>query len=229
MSKSNKKFSFLVPTYNRPDKLSELLYWFQRQTAYEDSELLILADDGHEYVTPCPNTRILPCTGRIPTLGLKRNILIDFAVGEILIPQDDDDIPLPHRAEQANEKLKEHTYFDPGARWFEDRGTLHHTHAQNCTVHAIAFKRGAVRYPENRSVDADLYLTRDAKSIAPKLTSPSEWSYVYRWGVSRDHLSGFSGEYYPSIPPPVSRSRFIIEPEKRRDYAVDCLRIASSA
>ena len=222
----------MCPTYNRPELLAECLYWFTKQTEYERSEFLILADGPQKLVCNDPRVTILWYPNRIPTLGLKRNLLIDAAQGEILIPQDDDDISLPHRAKQAEEKLENAEFFDPRARWYEEGGRLHWTHAQNCTFHAAAWRRGTLRFREDRSGDADQAATQDARKLglrhAPGLTRPAEWSYVYRWGVSRWHFSAQpgGGQFDPSQP---TADTFLLVPTLRKPYDSLCRGIAHVA
>lgn len=224
------KFSFLCPTFNRADLLAECVYWFTRQTEYERSEMLILSDGPQQLVCKVPRVTILWYPNRIPSLGLKRNILIDSSQGEIILPQDDDDISLPHRAKQAEEKLENAEFFNPLARWYEESGRLHWSHAQNCTLHAAAWRRGTLRYRDERNGDEDQAAIQDARKLglshAPGLTRPADWSYVYRWGVSRRHLSAIPG--MPIDPSQPSPDIIEIVPTPRKPYDLLCSGIAAS-
>lgn len=224
------KFSFLCPTFDRVDLLAECVYWFTQQTECSRSELLILSDGPQRLVCKVPGVTILWYPNRIRTLGLKRNLLIDAARGEILLPQDDDDISLPHRAKQAEEKLENAEFFDPQARWYEENGRLFHDHAQNCTLHAAAWRRGTLRYRDELTVGEDQAATQDARKLglrhASGLTRPADWSYVYRWGVSRRHLSASPGGVIDPTQP--SPDIFEIIPTLRKPYDRVCSGISAA-
>lgn len=197
--------SFLCPTFGRgPDEiqlLNEKVYWFTRQEyPRERMELVILSDaPGQMYLCNVPGVRIIHWPEKIATLGDKRNAMIAKAEGEVLLVDDDDDISLPGRAMQAAEKLKDADWFDPGCRWFQP-GKFDSLIAdnKNCTHHACCYRSGFVSYP-GITVREDQVVSQWARDQAKEgkirgkfenLTDPKELQYIYRWGVSRNHLSG---------------------------------------
>lgn len=94
--------SVLLPTYARPEFLSEAIECFLRQT-YTDSELVILNDwIGHTVSFDHPRVRIFNNTSsERRSLGAVRNWLCSQARGDIVTDWDDDDIYLPNHLEHA--------------------------------------------------------------------------------------------------------------------------------
>jgi glycosyltransferase involved in cell wall biosynthesis len=232
--------SFLVPTHGRLPEyghlLEEVVYWFSVQTYDRERRELIILNDAPNQRLLCytPGVVVINLRERIPTLGDKRNLLQDAARGEILIPWDDDDISLPGRAARAVERIRTYAYWNPGARWFQQGGKLHHTHPQNCTHHASAWRKSAgLRY---RSVThgEDVTFMSDARAAgnaAPAETAAvGDWDYVYRWGVTRLHLSAFGDQntVYSAQAGRPPAGEFLIEPRMYRDYAAECRAIVES-
>jgi len=222
--------SFVTATYARPPLrlrlLDELVYWFTRQDYPADRrELLILNDaPGQELTCPVPGVRVVNAPARYPTLGDKLNALSDLAAGEVILPQDDDDVPLPHRARQAVERLGGADYWNPQASWYEDAAGLHADHAHGVCHNAGAFRAGKLRYPPvsgSQDAAADAWAKAHLRVSPAVLSAPAEWSYVYRWGVSDVHLSGFRDPEaaYSSVPAPVP-GRYRITPRMGRDYVL---------
>jgi hypothetical protein len=226
--------SFAVPTYGRyPHRthlLEEVIYWFNVQTYRRDRLELVLLNDAPEQKLLChvPGVVVVNLDYRVPTLGGKRNMIQDLARGDIIIPWDDDDISLPGRATNAVRNLRNHPYWDPRARWFEQGGVLHHNHAQNCTQHASAWRRSSgLRYREVTRGE-DTWFANDASYLTPihEPIPPAEWDYVYRWGVSDIHNSAQADPAMTYAARKVEPGEFLIEPRMRRNYAADCLAIA---
>lgn len=230
--------SFLVPTHGRYPKygylLEELVYWFSVQTYPREHRELVLLNDAPNQKLVChvPGVVVINAGKRAPSLGYKRNLLQDAARGDIILPWDDDDISLPTRATRAVASIGVFDYWNPGARWFEQGGKLHHKHAQNCTHHASAWRKAAglryrdITHGEDVTFEGD---ARGSGKAAPRRNAPvAEWDYVYRWGVSNLHLSAFPDQHTVYGRQTAEAGEFLIEPHMRRDYAAECAVIARS-
>jgi glycosyltransferase involved in cell wall biosynthesis len=249
--------SCLMPTYNRaPHHLhlvEEAVESFLRQD-YPNKELVILNDTpGQRLVCHADGVRVVNVDKRIASLGEKRNKLCRLASGDLFAPWDDDDISLPHRLSQAVERLcqcatehgivhhasPQHHYFNPQRSWWLHGQTLHHDHSHGYCHNASIFTRAAWAavggYPAvSGSEDAEMDgLLRRLGPLPPRLPDqPSEWSYVYRWGVSPCHLSGIAGgpttdphaPHYASIGQrPTVAGEFWMRPHWRDDYTARCV------
>ena len=221
--------SFLVPTYGRaPDglyMLNEVLYWFHRQT-YPYCEMVILNDTpGQTLKTDCLGVRIINCPERISSLGMKRNLLIMAARGEICLPWDDDDISLPWRAEQAVGMLKEHEYWNPRLWWYSPVGQRPVADGKGVGHNCSAYRRGAMfgKYVDiNKCEDslADAYAQKHLAYNYATLTNPDDICYFYRWGVSPRHLSAIQPDMEAAYRemPAGAQGEFEIYPQIGKDY-----------
>ncbi len=89
--------SCIMPTYGRRDYVSQSVRMFLAQD-YPYKELLILNDcPGQTLHCDAPGVRVFNTASRFPSLGEKRNALIEQAHGEFIAVWDDDDIYLPWR------------------------------------------------------------------------------------------------------------------------------------
>lgn len=244
--------SCLCPTFNRaPDYLhlvEEAVESFLRQDYPADRrELIILNDTPEQFlIPPCgtfdgencrlgkDNIRIYNRQERITSLGEKRNALVELAIGDLLLPWDDDDISLPHRISQAVARVGPAHYWNPQRSWFLDARGLHHNHRHGYCHNASVFTGQAWKqvggYPAvSGSEDADLdRLLKALGALPPRLSDDSsEWSYIYRWGVSSRHLSGQAGgpigdphaPHYRQIgQEAIIPGRFALRPHWREDY-----------
>jgi hypothetical protein len=100
--------SVLCPTYGRTRTLVELIESFYRQTYAGPVELVILNDLVQQNLVLHPSiirsdrpVDILTAAERFPTLGAKRNTLLDLAQYPLVAFWDDDDIYLPGFLEGA--------------------------------------------------------------------------------------------------------------------------------
>lgn len=227
--KMNDGISFLVPTYGRfPHKgnlLHEVVYWFTKINYPKSKIELIILNDAPQQILKCDvdNVHVINFPVRFKTLGDKRNFLISLANYDVCLPWDDDDISLPDRAVVAYESIKRYDvdYWDPGGRWYEERGVLIHDHAQNCTHHASAYNKsvGEIYSSMNNGEDQQFIKTiieRKIKYKKDNLISPPSWSYIYRWGVSDFHTSVKNEDEIQSKH--VEPGTFLIEPKMFRDY-----------
>jgi hypothetical protein len=225
--------SFTVPTYGRyPHKthlLEEVVFWFSVQTYPLDRRELVLLNDAAEQKFSCyvPGVVVVNLDYRVPTLGGKRNMIQDLARGDVIIPWDDDDISLPSRAANAARRLRDRSYWDPKARWFEQGGVLHADHPQNCTQHASAWRRDSGLRYRDVTRGEDTWFAHDARNLTTPHppVSVRDWDYVYRWGVSDVHNSAQVDPDLTYAARKVQPGEFLIEPHMRRNYAADCAAI----
>ena len=109
----------IMPTYGRPDYAAESLAMFLEQD-YLNRELIILNDCPEQvFKGTFPNVRIINSQVRYPTLGEKRNAMIEEARGELIAIWDDDDVYLPWRLSYSVEEMQRLTtpFFVPAEFW----------------------------------------------------------------------------------------------------------------
>lgn len=194
--------SCICPTYARPPDylhlLAEAVESFTRQK-YHNKELLLLNDCPDQKLScDVPQVRVVNVGKRYSSLGEKYNAAIEMADGQIILPWEDDDISLPNRISQAVECISWGAYWNPQRTWFLSGETLHSDHVHGICHNASAFRRFAWRdmggYPSISGAQ-DAVMDGKLKALggqcgAPLSPDPSEWTYIYRWGVSPVHLSG---------------------------------------
>jgi glycosyltransferase involved in cell wall biosynthesis len=189
--------------------------------------------------------RLVQWNRRCDSLGAKRNILIHYAQGDVLLPWDDDDISLPSRIEQALDFLGSgHAYFNPQRTWFlggdVDNCALYSEHQHGYCHNASAFTREAFArvhgYPPTNNEDKHMDIRlREAVGVNEPVLDPRQWQFVYRFGVSPCHLSGENDgplsdpcelQYERIGKEPIVKGTFTIRPAWRRDYVAWCQRYA---
>ncbi len=233
--------SFLMPTYGRasrqPKVMAEALYWFTRQTIYDQCELIVLNDCSTQVLTcRTVNVRVVNLQERFPSLGDKMNYLVEIAQGEICCIYEDDDISLPHRAEQAVAKLTDYEFFYPRMYYYEhigeglemqvDLGGVQH---QASAYRRQAFLGKYSSTSQGHDAIAQGWALAHLKCNPIHLTPP-ETSYVYRWGVSDFHLSAMSpnmNQSYATAPCGAGGS-FRLEPVMVKDYEAIHQRLSQS-
>lgn len=216
----------VMPTYNRVSAfkhlLDECVYWFTRQDYAGPSELLIV-NDCSEQILVCdvPGVRVINLPFRISTLGAKYNYMLVEARGSVILPWEDDDIALPHRIRQCVENLGAFDYYNPQQSWYEASGQLHSNHTHGVCHNASAFRKCMAYAGRTGDQDmvADMWAKTNLKVSPITLTRPEQWDYIYRWGVSDYHLSGFKSpdEAYRAKRD-IKPGRYVIEPVMRTDY-----------
>jgi glycosyltransferase involved in cell wall biosynthesis len=228
--------SCICGTYNRPPThqhlLEEAIESFLRQT-YPHKELVVLNDcPGQELVCDAPGVRVVNLDERLPSLGDKWNAAIDLSRGELIALWNDDDISLPNRLAFSLERLGDGDYFNPRRYWFWDANGLHSDHSMGYAHNASLFTRAAFEavggYPsislgDDAAMDAAL-LEKMERVVDPLRgypeLAPSEWFYIYRWGVNPVHISGSADEsFYQELGTrPVTAGRFHLSPHWEQDY-----------
>ncbi len=222
--------SFICPTFNRaPLELSllgEKVYWFTRQEyPLALRELLILNDCNDQTLTcKVPGVRVVNYPHKFKTLGDKMNALQVLAKGDVIIPDEDDDISLPNRAWQAMQRLSGGLhYWNPHARWYQD-GPFKNLvpDGKNCTHHATCYRRGSVVYPSltgNQDQVVEQWIRNQRYVTDTQFTKTEDLSYVYRFGVSRLHLSAQGDMQRAWDNQAVIPGLYEITPVMVRDYA----------
>jgi hypothetical protein len=196
--------------------------------------------------TPGIHVLNLPC--RFRTLGEKYIAAMGLAQGDILMWWDDDDISLPWRIERSVTRLTTSPpseYYNPGGYWYLSKsGELEHNHAMGPCFNCSAFTRSG--YEKGLVVEFGMHLDwvldqsfakklRRAPmpppiGVPPSATSlPCEWSYIYRWGVSPEHVSSFGRNtedepmtrrgYIARGRSPIVRGSFQVVHRWERDYS----------
>lgn len=227
------KISFVTATYGRLPEyvhlLEEALECFRRQSyPPELKEMVVLNDAGpQEYLCSLPGVRIVNVGSRYASLGEKLNAAIQLATGDVIFPQDDDDISLPHRVSLSIEMLGDADYFNPKSYWYMPPDKLVHEQmtgvAHNCSCFRKAAWTAVGGYPalsgaQDQGLDAAL---RKACKVVDGPLTPEQTFFAYRWGVSPLHLSGRAphDEFYADIGKiPLTSGRYVLRPHWRQDY-----------
>ena len=225
--------SCLCPTFNRyPDwgyLLEEAVESFLRQD-YPRKELVIVNDaPGQHLKADFVAVHVINLDLRLPNLGKKYNEAVSRARGELLMPWEDDDISLPWRISQAVSMLGDADYWKPPQVVYLESGKPPvYQHSVGVRHHASIFRRSAWEtvggYPEtNGTQDAifDNRIRQKCRTAPEGGLPPEEWAYIYRWGVSPWHLSGWSDHdalYARAGEQTIRTGDFLIEPCWRDDY-----------
>ena len=238
------KVSCVCLTYNRyPDKgklLEEALQSFVLQDyPRKYLELIVLNDCPQQEIVLGPaldGVKVLNAPSRFASLGEKYNAAIALATGDFIMPWEDDDISLPWRVSQAVAMLGESDYWKPPQVVFSVHGgTIRTDHTVGVRHHAGVFRKSAWKrvggYPHTSGnqdmlfdarLEAQCSVSHPRPSPTPWLVMPpSQWAYVYRWGVSNAHLSGAPNpeEFYGKVGRmPVYPGRFSLWPKWQTDY-----------
>jgi hypothetical protein len=207
--------SCLCPTYGRfpdhADLLAEAVESFRWQDYPIDRRELVILNDCATQIITCdaPGVRVVNVPWRYPTLGQKFDAICALALGDIFLPWEDDDISLPHRITQAVERIGDPAkprYFNPGCHWLHslapagegDYAGGFRLMRSGVNHNASAFTRTAWRavggYPA-RTGDQDAAmdsLLRMVAEVVPPLGKGEPPGYVYCWGRSDCHLSGYA-------------------------------------
>jgi hypothetical protein len=184
-----------------------------------------------ELLCNAPGVRIINHPTRFDTLGEKSNYAVTLARGDLVAPWDDDDINLPWRLSRSVELLSAADYFNPRHYWFLDGNGLHADHAMGVSHNCSLVRRtawdalgGYGRISLGYDLEFDQKMLKSGRPVVDargKAALPrDDWFYIYRWGVSPNHVSGAGREsYYSEIAThPVTPGRFILTPHWRQEY-----------
>jgi len=104
--------SICTPTFNRRPFIPSMIQCFKQQD-YKGPMEWIIVDDGTDKIEDLitaanlPEIKYYKIEGKL-TLGKKRNLMHEFAKGDIIVYMDDDDYYPPERVSHAVEMLQSH-------------------------------------------------------------------------------------------------------------------------
>lgn len=228
--------SCICMTYGRiPDRqylIEEAIESFLRQD-YPNKELIVINDTpGQELVCNAPGVRIINHPERFPSLGEKSNYAVSIARGDLVAPWDDDDISLPWRLSRTVELLGDADYLNIRRYWLIDDQGLHGDHPIYCAHNGSLITRAAfeslggyakLSYGYDSELEERINAS-DLNVVDPLRGGPSlpldQWFYIYRWGVSPNHISSRQlDSYYVEIAKaPILKGRFTLTPHWRQEY-----------
>lgn len=200
--------SCLCLTYNRaPDHLwllGEAVDSYVRQDYPPDRRELIVLNDTPGQTLSIPNVdgvHVVNIHRRFRSLGEKYTAGMGMCRGDIIMWWDDDDISLPWRVRHSVEQMGDADYYNPGGYWFWNRDGLQAPASIGPCFNCSAFTRSG--YERCAVLEFGMHLdqmlhrafTERLRMVRPSPSPPSEWSYIYRWGVSPEHVSGWGMEY----------------------------------
>lgn len=188
----------LCPTYGRFELLRDAVACFLSQT-YMHKKLLILEDQPEPLVlglTCPPSISVVRAVPRMPTLGDKRQALLELSDTPAVAHWDDDDLYMPGHLSFCIQLLRGgvecvkpvSAYYCVGPRGgFRSKGIR-----RNRFEGQMVFKRSAALaaggYPPVDSGQC-VPLLRHFRSNGTLVTPDSGPTYVYRWGQGCQHVS----------------------------------------
>jgi len=196
------KISFQCITYARPTLLAEAIQCFLLQDYPGEKEMVILNDHPEIIVKPhpsidIPTIKFVNLPERVATIGEKRNICCEMCTGDIIMPQDDDDISLPWRMSVSMQYMRNKHYFKPERYIKLRRGVI--SGVQKNVAHAMgafskelwikAGKYAVMQSGQDQTMENAFKKTgmRDVRSIKNE-----ELFYIYRWSSTGSyHLSTY--------------------------------------
>jgi len=102
------RVSCIMPTYGRPDYVSESIAMFLSQD-YPNKELIVLNDcPGQTFQCDCKDVIVINRPNRFASLGEKRNECILRSTGDLIAVWDDDDLYLPWHLRFTVEQMRLH-------------------------------------------------------------------------------------------------------------------------
>ena len=228
----------LLPTYNRFPKeghlIEEAIECFLRQT-YLGEKILVIGNDTPgqilEFVDKNDQVRVCNFRNRFSKLGNKIQAMIDlFPEVDVWCRWDDDDIHLPWRISTSVSYLKNKEEWHAENYWYGDSLEIisgpANTHIMSVWKKDILAKFPDASYPK-RSMDEDQVFHTTISSgmfdSAQTVLDSNEIFYIYRWGISFKHLSGFGGkdgdENYNIVgSAPIVRGVFQLNPHWKENY-----------
>jgi len=191
----------LCPTYGRFERLRDAVACFLLQD-YARKRLVILNDAPQPLVGETPESiRVVNRPERYPTLGHKRQALLEMADTSLVAHWDDDDLYLPWHISRCAEMLQTQGAGCVKARaaWWASGprsdlrvvGVRHNVfEGQMVFDRAQALRLGG--YPPRVSGQAAALLGAFSRAglLHTWEPEPRDISYVYRWGDGVHHISG---------------------------------------
>lgn len=181
-------------TYDRPDYLKELLFFFISQT-YKNKELIIINDQKTiKYSCSHPNVKIYNLDERFKSLGAKRNFAMSKCSGDYIHIADDDDV---YFSEHTEHLLYYHE-INKECDIMKDRFTEYSVNGRvvEKLASTVGFSRCSIKkeYLEKKQFNEDLNCYEDADYVDGAnmgIIENDEAFNQYRWGMNVKHMSSF--------------------------------------
>jgi hypothetical protein len=191
----------LCPTYGRAGLLRDAVACFLRQDYPGEASLLVLNDAPAPIVIEADRATVLNSPRRFPTLGHKRQALLEMAGTPLVAHWDDDDVYLPWHLTSVAAALLAHPWAccaKPETAWYgvgpAGRWELHGVRANNFEGQMVFDRARALELGGYAPLDSGqaLALLRAFQAAGELHTwtpPPHELSYIYRWGDGLEHVS----------------------------------------
>lgn len=190
--------SCLCPTYARPQMLREAIWSFLQQD-YPNKELVVVNDHPEPILLDQEYDGVVihNIPERFPSLGAKRNHVVQVASSDLLLNWDDDDLYLPWRISEAVKRFLAYPhigFIKPRHAWRSTHNRDYHIggspfHGQAAMRRSLFDQIGGYA---DMNVGEDLEFERRIPArLALRYRAPvSELVYLYRWGNGA-HISQF--------------------------------------
>lgn len=228
--------SCLCLTYGRPALLEEAIESFLRQQWDGPKELIIVNDHpAQELLYDHSEVVVVNLKRRLGSLGEKRNLSVELAKYDYLLPWDDDDIHLPWRLEETMKELPENHFFKCPQVWQTNHGVF-----ENRVLHDDFFYHVTAAYSrhlfeqvggyshmnggEDQEFENLIRLGERTKQYWRVVWLPMDRVYyIYRRWHGYYHASGVDD--LRDIEPDVRKGRVQLEPKWKVDYCQEVARL----
>ena len=190
------KIDCLMGTYGRYGLVCESLACFLQQSAMSDATLLIYNQHPEPLVFDHPRVRIVNEPGRHASLRHIRQRMHELAdpSADLIHWWDDDDLYLPWHLQDCLDHIGDRVAWKPASSWLSKANTRF-TLSQNRFEGSWIFRSDHLKksplhtHPEytdhpviRQTEEAGLICTTELGDLA---------SYIYRWDIGTEHLSGY--------------------------------------
>jgi glycosyltransferase involved in cell wall biosynthesis len=228
--------SCLCLTYGRPFLLEEAIESFLRQTWDGPKELVILNDHpDQELIYKHWQVVVVNSKRRLSSLGEKRNVSVELANFEYLLPWDDDDVHLPWRIEETMRGLEGKHFFKCPQVWQTNRGVFkdevqddefayHATAAYSRTIFKEVGGYQHLNGGEDQEFEYALRRGAETGRYWNIVRVPLErMFYIYRRYHGSYHASGV--EDLNQIKPEIQTGAYRLRPHWKTDYCREVSRL----
>ena len=192
--------SILIPTYARTANLQEALWSAVNQTLQVP---IIVLNDCPRQVIECyhPLVRVINLPKQLPSLGAKRNAMLDYAKSEWITWLDDDDLLLPTFTQELIEAFDDSIDSILSRRcWMVSCPQRDGVFVWKTTnkILAGAFRTSVAKrllgFPANRDCGEDRVFVEKFLNGPRTCSLLKRAGYCYRWDSNACHLSGLRNE-----------------------------------
>jgi glycosyltransferase involved in cell wall biosynthesis len=190
------KVSILIPTYARVIELQEALHCALNQN-YENFNVIVLNDNPRQKLF-CNDPRVIIHNESIhyPTLGAKRNALVEKADSEFIVWLDDDDLIMPWHVSKLVKPYTTFNFKSCIVRSYVD----YRMHSDNLVTsiprvviaHGVT-REDALKYKFASDMDSgedQVFVSKIPDNIKVLYANILNKSYIYRWNNGTYHISG---------------------------------------